>query len=89
MHFKAGQQAPKATLEIGDKTYKILAPTVGQADEFSVKINQLKDTPEKINELMKQYICDLGSIPMDDLNKVENDLFVELFSYVVNQSKKK
>ena len=89
MHFKAGQQAPKATIEIGENVYKVMAPTVGQADKFADDINNLKEKPEDMNKLMKQYICQLGNIPMDELDKIENDLFVELFSYVVSSSKKK
>lgn len=88
MHFKSGAQEPKATLEIGSNTYKIMPPTLGQADSFSAQYNQKKNDPEAVSLLMKQYVCELGSIPMDELNKVENDLFVELFSHVTTSKKK-
>ena len=89
MHFKSGQQEPKATLEIGANTYKIYAPTLGQSDKFSAKYNEAKDKPEQINALMREYICELGSIPLDEIGKIEAELFTDLFSYVITPSKKK
>jgi hypothetical protein len=89
MHFKAGLQEPKATIEIGANQYKIMAPTVGQADIFQVKYSEAKDDSVKLGKLMKEYICELGQIPMTELDKIENDLFSELFTYVITPSKKK
>lgn len=89
MHFKAGSKEPKATLEIGDKTYKIFAPTVGQTDSYSEKYNQLKEDPKGLNGLMLDFISELGSIPKDELLKIENEMFSELFTYVMTPSKKK
>lgn len=88
MHFKSGDRSPKAVLEIGDKTYKIFSPTVGQADRFTKAYSESKENPEKLGGLMKSYICELGSIPPGEIEKIENDLFYDVFSHVINSVKK-
>lgn len=88
MHFKSGEKKAKATVEIGDKTYTIYPPTVQQSDEFSEAFNLNKDDHSKVKMLMKVYICKLGSIPMEELNKIDNDLFVEIFQHVTEPKKK-
>lgn len=88
MHFKSGVAKPKATLEIGDVTYTIKTPSVGQATLLAEKIGEFESEPMKQSKLMKQFICELGSIPFEELEKIENELFNELFDYVISPKKK-
>ena len=88
MHFKSLAKEPKATLEIGANTYKIYAPSIAQSDKFSEKYNELKEKPTELSKAMQEYICDLGQIPLDELQKIDSELFSELFSYVVTPKKK-
>lgn len=88
MHFKSGQGLSKATLEIGDKTYKIKAPSVGQSTALVESLEEFSGKTVEQSKLMKEFICELGSIPMEELNLIENELFNELFDYVITPKKK-
>jgi hypothetical protein len=88
MHFKAGVAKPKATLEIGDKTYSIRTPSVGEATALADKIGELVGKPMEQSKVMKQFVCDLGMIPFDELEKIENELFNDLFDYIIQPKKK-
>lgn len=85
MHFKA-ESKPKATLEIGSKTYSIKAPLVGAIAELSEKMDAETSLVKK-NEMTKQFICDLGEIPMVEISKLEQEMFNQLFEFIVNSKK--
>lgn len=86
MHFKAGAVKPKATLEIGSKTYTIKAPLVGQVSKMSEAI-QAETSRQKQGEIPKQFICDLGGIPMKELELLEQETFDALFAHVIDSKK--
>jgi hypothetical protein len=87
MHFKSGSREPKATLEIGENTYKIMPPTVGQSDKFAKVYAENKGNAGVVTDMMQDYICELGSIPKTEIVKIENDMFLELFTYVISGKK--
>lgn len=88
MHFEAGAKAPKATLKIGDVTYNFRAPTRGEAEQYSELLEKSKDDTKALQKLMDEYMAKLGSVPVDELKKLESDTFYDLFSYVVSPAKK-
>lgn len=88
MHFKAGQLKAKATLEIGDKTYSIRPPSVGEATALAEAVDALSGKTMEQSKLMKEFVCSLGDIPIDVLNSIENELFNELFDYIIQPKKK-
>lgn len=85
MHFKA-ESKPKATLEIGSNTYKITAPLVGQTASLSEALSA-EPSLSKQNLMTKQFMCDLGQIPMAELEKLDQDLFNQLFDFIVSSKK--
>lgn len=88
MHFKSGGAKPKATLEIGDKTYSIRAPSVKEASDLSEVIESLSGKTKEQGIEMKKFICVLGGIPMEELDSIENELFNDVFEYVITPKKK-
>lgn len=88
MEFKVSNRAPKATLEIGGITYKIMSPTLGQSDEFSQKYKDCKEDSDKITALMYAYLCTLGNIPLAKIKDIPKDMFMEIFTYVSSGEKK-
>lgn len=88
MHFKSGGAKPKATLEIGEKTYSIRAPSVKEASDLSESVEALSGKTKEQGVEMKKFICLLGSIEMAELDKIENELFNEIFEYVITPKKK-
>lgn len=88
MHFKSGDKKPKATLEIGEKTYSIRTPSVKEASDLSDAVELLAGKPMEQSKEMKKFICLLGNIPSDELNSIENELFNEIFEYVITPKKK-
>jgi hypothetical protein len=89
MHFKSGEKKAKATLEIGEKTYQIMPPSVGEATSLAEAVDALTGKPMEQSKVMKDFICSLGKIPLDELNTIENELFNDLFDYVIQPVKKK
>lgn len=87
MHFKSGSDKPKATLEVSGKTYKIKAPSVGQATKLAADLEEATGKTKVQSALMKKFICDLGAIPESDLDKIEQELFNDLFDYVITSKK--
>jgi len=88
MHFKSGGAKPKATLEIGEKTYSIRSPSVKEASDLSEVVESLSGKTKEQGVEMKKFICLLGSIEMQELDKIENELFNEIFEYVITPKKK-
>ena len=88
MQFKAGNRKPKATLEIGGVEYKVMKPTLDQADKYYEAIESCKSSSKDVAKIMREYICDLGSIPNEEIGKMENDMFLELFRFITDSEKK-
>lgn len=86
MQFKSGATKPKATLEIGTKTYELKSPTVGQTNALMTALEDNDSTKDK-GLLMRKFICDLGKIPLDELDKIEQELFNQLFEHMVSSKK--
>jgi hypothetical protein len=87
MHFKAGSDKPKATLEIAGKTYKIKAPSVGQANKLAADLEEATGKTKVQSALMKKFLCDLGQIPELEIDKIEQEMFNELLDYVISSKK--
>lgn len=87
MHFKAGSKEAKATLEIGETKYSIKAPLVAQSVKIAEDLDKNKDDAMAQSECMKQFICELGAIPRKEIDKIEQDMFVELFWYIITPKK--
>jgi len=87
MHFKAVSEKPKATLEIGSNTYNIKAPTVGAASKLVEDLDNVKGVAKEQSMLMRKFICDLGQIPLEEVNKIEQEMFNQLFDYVIGSKK--
>lgn len=88
MKFEAKQREPKATLEIGDKTYKFYGPTVSQKEKISTQYREAQTSDVNITTIMKEYLSSLSDMPVDELAKLDNELFDSLFEYVTAPVKK-
>lgn len=88
MQFKASEKKVKATLEIEEVVYKFYSPTVGQADKFAKMYEENKSNNLKLYELMRNYISELGSVPVEKIMDLDNDLFTNLFNYITEPVKK-
>ncbi len=87
MHFKAASGKPKATLEISGVTYEIKAPTVGAASKLVDDLDLAKASVKDQSLLMKKFICELGNMPLEEVEKIEQQTFNELFDYVISSKK--
>lgn len=87
MHFESSSK-PKATLKIGPTTYNFRAPTVEESEKYSDSYESNKENPKELKKLMHEYMSLLGNVPVDQLKKIESDLFYDLFSYIVSPVKK-
>lgn len=88
MLFDANEKKPKATLKIGDKEFKIYSPTIQQSDAYDKELTELKGSDIKVFDLMVKYICMLGDIPEADIKALQQDMFLDLFKYVIYSEKK-
>lgn len=88
MHFDADAKPAKATLKIGEKTYNFRAPTRAESEAYTETYESIKGESKKISKLMDEYMSKLGNIPVDELRKVESDMFYDLWTYLVTPAKK-
>lgn len=86
MEFKSESRI-KATLLIGDVVYKVKAPSLGMSTRLYEDLADNRSDVKKVSDMMVTFISDLGSIPKEQLMELENELFNELFSYIVGSKK--
>lgn len=86
MEFKSESKI-KATLSIGDVVYKIKAPSLGKSTQLFEDLEANKSDIKKVSEMMVSFISDLGEIPKEKIMELDNEMFNELFSYVVGSKK--
>lgn len=77
----------KAIIDIDGKKYSIKTPSLGQSTRLVESLAKSDKDTKAQSEIMIDFICELGSIPKEELMKIDNDLFNELFSYIISSKK--
>jgi hypothetical protein len=88
VHFSASEKQPKATIEIGGITYKVMSPTLKQSDKFADKFQEAANDHKKVSLVMKEYLSELGAIPVEIIESMDAELFLSVFEYVTTPLKK-
>jgi hypothetical protein len=87
MDFVAGSLKPKATLTIEGVKYEIKTPSVGQSTRLVESLEDKTLTPLAQSKMMREFLCELGNIPMEALLKIESELFNQVFDHVIGSKK--
>lgn len=89
-HFKADKKSPKATLEIDGKTYEFYSPETGQVTQYQKQILENSGNVSVQSEIAIEYLSSLSNgATTDVLKRLDNELFDELFMYVISPQKKR
>lgn len=77
----------KAIVDIEGKKYIIKTPSLAQSTKLVESLAKNDKDTKAQSDIMIEFLCELGSIPKDELMKIDNDLFNDLFSYVISSKK--
>jgi phosphoserine phosphatase len=89
MQFKIeSERKVKATLEMGGKTYKFYAPLLAQSEQVADMYDKAEKGEINITKVMKEYLSKLSDMPVEEMDKLETEMFNELFKYVTVPAKK-
>jgi hypothetical protein len=85
--FKASPKL-KAKVDFGDKSYEFYSPTIEQLDNYRDKYKACEGDMVKITDNMMELMASLGKCDKNLFKQMDNTVFWELFSYLIEPEKK-